>query len=243
MPQRAGPPCPRRRTARSCSGDFNRLSRGRPLPNQILKEHYAPVPPPNHPSVPLRPREIVERRASLGLRGVPAELRIGITHHRVPYTPTEFVRADVSHARQQLLAPLQVADHLRFPVAPAPGGAGRHAPARPRGRRTRAGRTVGNGAACRARFLAPKVMTDRAVRPSTRFFGRRTSSGGTPHSPSRRLPQSVFKHATLRARARSTRAVIPRPGHAVAGFHTSGCRAEESTVGLLESRRGSPRCT
>jgi hypothetical protein len=34
--------------------------------------------------------------------------------------------------------------------------------------------------------------------------------------------------------------VIPRPGHAVAGFHTRGCRAEESTVGLLEGRRGSP---
>ena len=39
---------------------------------------------------------------------------------------------------------------------------------------------------------------------------------------------------------RSTSAVIPRPGHAVACFHTRGCRAEESTVGLLEGRRGSP---
>src|SRR5688572_10254659 len=37
----------------------------------------------------------------------------------------------------------------------------------------------GNGAPCRAWFLARKVVTDRAERPSTRFFGRRTGSGGT----------------------------------------------------------------
>jgi hypothetical protein len=34
-PHTAGPPCPRRRTVCSCCGDFNRLSRGRRLPNQI----------------------------------------------------------------------------------------------------------------------------------------------------------------------------------------------------------------
>jgi hypothetical protein len=37
----------------------------------------------------------------------------------------------------------------------------------------------GNGAACRARFLAQKVVTDTVGRPSTRFFGRRTGSSGT----------------------------------------------------------------
>jgi hypothetical protein len=77
--------------------------------------------------------------------------------------------------------------------------------------------------------------------PESRSFGRaqavvwnRVTRGA--------LPQSVFKNPPLRIQAdrRSTSAVIPRPGHAVACFHTRGCRAEESTLGLLEGRRGSP---
>jgi hypothetical protein len=53
-------------------------------------------------------------------------------------------------------------------------------------------------------------------------------------SGSERVQESDAAHP-----GRSTSAVIPRPGHAVACFHTRGCRAEESPVGLLEGRRGS----
>jgi hypothetical protein len=37
------------------------------------------------------------------------------------------------------------------------------------------------------------------------------------------------------------RVVIPRPGHAAFDDRTAGRRAEESTFGLLEAGRGSPR--
>lgn len=39
---------------------------------------------------------------------------------------------------------------------------------------------------------------------------------------------------------RATNVVIPRPGHAVNFFHTSGCRAEESTVGIAGRQTRQP---
>ena len=53
-------------------------------------------------------------------------------------------------------------------------------------------------------------------------------------------PSECVQESDVAHPGRSTSAVIPRPGHAVACFHARGCRAEESTVGLLEGRRGSP---
>jgi hypothetical protein len=75
---------------------------------------------------------------------------------------------------------------------------------------------------------APAVQEARAPSPLAAARGRRGLS-------SECVQESDAAHP-----GRSSSAVIPRPGHAVTCFHTRGCRAEESTVGLLEGRRGSP---
>jgi hypothetical protein len=78
----------------------------------------------------------------------------------------------------------------------------------------------------------PTVPASEVLRSAPKCSGR-TNSGAAPSSEG--VQESDAAHP-----GRSTSAVIPRPGHAVACFHTRGCRAEESTVGLLEGRRGSP---
>jgi hypothetical protein len=62
----------------------------------------------------------------------------------------------------------------------------------------------GNGAACRAQLLARKIVTDRAVRPSTRFFGRRTGSSGTRRV--RRSASEAVEECDAAHPGRSTRA-------------------------------------
>jgi hypothetical protein len=71
-----------------------------------------------------------------------------------------------------------------------------------------------------------------------------------PGGPRRLVPRRPARHASAHLRlvqesdaahpGRSTSAVVPRPGHATAGFHTRGRRAEESPGGLLEGGGGSP---
>jgi hypothetical protein len=97
-----------------------------------------------------------------------------------------------------------------------------------------------------AEVCDPPILTAGRVGRRGDLDGRMTIGrrGRTcPRRPDHHPASGVARRVRSRIRrcaSRSTSAVTPRPGHAVACFYTRGCRAEESPVGFAGGQTRQP---